>query len=268
MLDMDMPKMGIFDSHAHYDDERFDDDRDALLSGMKGAGVDYIVNVSSSMDTLHKTLEIAESYPFVYGSAGVHPSECSGLTESDIDIIKKACDHEKIVAIGEIGLDYHYPEPSRELQKKWFGRQLSLAAECDMPVIIHSREAAEDTYDILGSYDKSLRKDNRGVIHCFSYSAEMAKRYIDMGYYIGVGGVVTFSNAKKLKKTVCDIPLEKIVIETDCPYLAPAPHRGERNDSSLLCYVVKEIAGLKNVSEEEVIKVTAYNAAKMYGIEV
>lgn len=258
----------IFDSHAHYDDSRFDEDRDVLLSGMENHGVGYIVNISSSMDTLYKTLEITEKYPYVYGSAGVHPSECGELTDKDIDVIKRTCADKKIVAVGEIGLDYHYPEPVRDIQKKWFERQLDVAAEFDMPVIIHSREAAEDTLDILKRYDDKLRKNNRGVIHCFSYTVEMARQYIDMGYNIGIGGVLTFSNAKKLKKVVCDIPLEKIVIETDCPYLAPAPHRGERSDSTFLPYVIKAIAELKNVDEEEVIEVTAKNAIEMYGIEV
>ncbi len=260
--------LNIFDSHAHYDDPRFDDDREVLLSGMRDNGVDYIVNISSSMDTLHKTLEIIKKYPYVYGSAGVHPSECGGLTEDDIAEIKNACACEKIVAVGEIGLDYHYPEPEHSIQKKWFERQLDIAAECDMPVVIHSREAAEDTLDILKRYDSRLRKDNRGVIHCFSYSPEMARQYIDMGYNIGVGGVLTFDNAKKLRKVVSGISLENIIIETDCPYLAPVPHRGERNDSTLLPYVVKAIAELKCAAEEEVIDITAKNAAKMYGIEV
>lgn len=260
--------LGIFDSHAHYDDERFDSDRDILLSGMKDSGVDYIVNISSSMDTLYKTLEITERYPYVYGSAGVHPSECENLTDEDISIIKDACNNQKIVAVGEIGLDYHYQEPARSIQKKWFEKQLDVAVECDMPVVIHSRDAAEDTMDILKLYDDRLRKENRGVIHCFSYSAEMAVQYLDMGYNIGIGGVLTFSNAKKLKKAVDVIPLERIVIETDCPYLAPVPHRGERNNSAYLSYVVKVLAELKNVSEEEVIKTTADNAKKMYGIEV
>lgn len=260
--------LGIFDSHAHYDDTAFDEDRDILLSGMKDSGIDYIVNISASMDTLYKTLEIVKKYPYVYGSAGVHPSECGELTENDIDIIKNVCSDKKIVAVGEIGLDYHYPEPARDIQKKWFERQLDVASERDMPVVIHSREAAEDTMDILKNYNDRLRKHNRGVIHCFSYSPEMAFQYIDMGYNIGIGGVLTFSNAKKLKKVVREIPLEKIVIETDCPYLAPTPHRGERNDSTFLPYVIKVIAELKNITEEKVIEVTAENASRMYGIEV
>ncbi len=260
--------LGIFDSHAHYDDARFDEDRQELLAKMADAGVAYIVNVSADMESVKGNRELVKRYPFIYGSAGVHPEDADKLTDADMDIIREAAGDEKIVAIGEIGLDYHYPEPERSVQKEWFVKQLDIAAKLQMPVIIHSREAAEDTMNILCGYKDRLLKDNTGVIHCYSYSVEMALKYIEMGYNIGVGGVLTFSNAKKLKEVVKNIPIEKIIIETDCPYLAPAPHRGERNDSRLLTYVADAIAEIKGIDRQEVIRITCENTLKMYRIEV
>ena len=178
--------------------------------------------------------------------------------------LKSLAADEKIVAIGEIGLDYHYDEPEREVQKKWFARQLDLAYELDMPIIIHSRDAAADTLDIMKEHHGD---ELNGVIHCFSYSPEMAQIYLDMGYYLGIGGVVTFKNSKKLKEVVKMTPLERIVLETDCPYLTPEPHRGKRNDSSYLKYVVECISKLKGISAEKIIKTTCENAVKMYRIK-
>ena len=260
--------LGIFDSHAHYDDARYDEDREELLAGMADAEVAYILNTSADMKSVTGNRELVKKYPFMYGSVGVHPETTDELTDPDMDIIREAAGDEKIVAIGEIGLDYHYPTPERDIQKKWFEKQLDIAAELQMPVIIHSREAAEDTMNILCEYKDRLLSDNTGVIHCYSYSVEMALKYIEMGYNIGIGGVLTFSNAKKLKEVVKNIPIEKIVIETDCPYLAPTPHRGERNDSRLLTYVVDEIADIKGMDRHEVIRITCENALKMYRIEV
>lgn len=255
--------LGIFDSHAHYEDERFDDDRDSLLSSMSTLGVEYIVNVGSSVETSRQTVELTEKYPFVYGSAGVHPGECADMTQKDIDIIKSLAENKKIVAIGEIGLDYHYPEPERDVQKKWFIEQMKLAVSLEMPVIIHSRDAAADTMDIIKQYG-----GRRGVIHCYSGSPEMAGEYVDMGYYIGVGGVLTFKNALKLKNVVEKTDIHRLLIETDCPYMAPVPYRGRRNDSSLLKYVVQCISEIKNITADEVIRITRGNALNMYGIEV
>ncbi len=260
--------LGIFDSHAHYDDARFDEDRDELLLGMKDRGVSFIVNVSATKKGMADTMELIEKYPFVYGSVGIHPEDIASLTLSDLEDIKKAAKHDKIVAIGEIGLDYYYPEPPHDIQKEWFIRQLLLACECRLPVIIHSRDAANDTLEILKKYTPGLPEGNPGVIHCYSYSAELAAVYISMGYYIGIGGVLTFSNGKKLKQVAKEIPLERIVLETDCPYLAPVPHRGKRNDSGLLIHVADMLAEIKGITSEEVIDVTRNNALKMYGIEV
>lgn len=254
----------IFDTHAHYDDEAFDDDREELLSHMREKGIEYIVNVGSDIESIRKTLELTEQYPFVYGAAGVHPSETAELTSKDMEWIRETAGREKIVAIGEIGLDYYWPEPDREVQKKWFKEQLKLAEETGLPVIIHSRDAAADTLEILKEWDAHKTK---GVIHCFSYTWETAREYLDMDYYFGIGGVLTFKNAKKLKEAVMHIPMEKILLETDCPYLAPEPYRGKRNQSEYIFYVAEQLAELKKISREEVLEITRNNAKKFYEIE-
>ncbi|MCI8308361.1 MAG: TatD family hydrolase [Lachnospiraceae bacterium] len=265
--------LGIFDSHAHYEDERFDEDRESLLSSMSSLGVEYIVNVGSSVKTSMQTVRMTEKYPYLYGSVGVHPEECADMTQKDIDMIRGLADNKKIVAIGEIGLDYHYPEPERSVQKKWFAEQMKLAVNLKMPVIVHSRDAAADTMEIIKQYGEKPADDGcmggrHGVIHCYSGSAEMAKEYVGLGYYIGVGGVLTFKNASKLRKVVEEIDIRRLLIETDCPYMAPVPYRGKRNDSSLLKYVVQSISEIKNMAADEVIRITRDNALTMYGIEV
>lgn len=251
----------IIDTHAHYDDESFDEDRDDLLTGMKGRGVERIVTVGADIATSKAAIELTKKYPFVYGAIGVHPSDVTELDEEKIAWLLEMSREDKIVAIGEIGLDYHYDEPLPEIQKKWFIRQLALAREAGLPVIIHSRDAAEDTLQIML---KNHAEELGGVVHCFSYSLEMAKEYVKMGFYIGLGGVCTFKNAKKVKKVAAGIPLTKIVLETDCPYLAPEPNRGKRNDSANLIYVAREIAALRGISEEEVIRQTRENACRLY----
>jgi TatD DNase family protein len=253
----------IFDTHAHYDDESFDEDREELIFSLKNKGVGTVVNVGASVASTKKTFEIVKKYDFMYGAVGIHPEDVERLDESHMEWLKSLAADKKIVAIGEIGLDYHYDEPEREVQKKWFARQLDLAYELDMPIIIHSRDAAADTLDIMKAHHGD---ELNGVIHCFSYSPEMAQIYLDMGYYLGIGGVVTFKNSKKLKEVVKMTPLERIVLETDCPYLTPEPHRGKRNDSSYLKYVVECISKLKGISAEKIIKTTCENAVKMYRI--
>lgn len=255
----------IFDTHSHYDDEAFDADREELLTGMADKGIGWLVNVGADMASCRESIALAKRYEFVYAALGVHPSETANLTEEDMDWLRENLAQKKVVAVGEIGLDYHWTEPSPDKQKKWFYRQIALAQEGKLPVIIHSRDAAAETMQIL---TETKAYDCGGVIHCYSYSPEMAAEYIDMGFYIGVGGVVTFKNAKKLVRTVEAIPLEKIVLETDCPYMAPEPHRGERNDSSLLSHVAEKIAGIKGVTPEEVARVTTENAAKLYRLEI
>lgn len=246
----------IFDSHAHYDDEQFDEDRDALLRSMNEAGVGKILNAGASMESTKKGIALAEQYPFFYAAAGIHPDKTGELNEETFEELRRLCDHEKVVAVGEIGLDYYWDVQDHEHQKKWFIRQLDLAREKNLPIIIHSRDAAADTLEIMKEHAEGLR----GIIHCFSYSKEMAQEYVKMGFYIGIGGVVTFKNGKKMKEVVEAIPLERIVLETDCPYLSPEPNRGKRNSSLNLVYVANEIAGLKHMTPEEVIKQTEKNA--------
>ena len=253
----------IFDSHAHYDDEAFTEDRDSLLNSLQEQGITAVMNVGASLGSTKTSIALAEAYDFIYAAAGVHPSETEELDEQSFLWLKEQCAHEKVLAVGEIGLDYYWPEPDRDLQKKWFERQLALAEEVGLPVIIHSRDAAKDTLDIM---QKMHAEKIGGVIHCFSYEKEMAKIYVDMGFYIGIGGVLTFKNARKTRKVVESIPLERIVLETDSPYLAPVPNRGKRNDSRNLPYVVTEIAKIKNISEEEVMEVTMANAKRLYRI--
>lgn len=252
----------IFDSHAHYYDQQFDIDRENLLKALPEAGVGTIVNVCASYESWKKSVELAAKYPYIYAAVGTHPDEVGVLNEETFAEMKEWCKKEKVVAIGEIGLDYYWDNQPHEVQKKWFIRQLELAKEMKFPVIVHSREAAADTMEIMRSHAQGLE----GVIHCYSYSKEQAEEYVKMGFYIGVGGVVTFKNAKKLKEVVAAIPLEKILLETDCPYLAPVPYRGKRNQSSYIQYVAEEIAQIKGVSVEEVLAVTEANAKKMYGI--
>lgn len=253
----------IFETHAHYDDAKFDTDREMLLAELPQRGISPVINVGSSIATTKTTLSLAQEYPFLYAAVGVHPSDVDDLNEDTYAWLRQQTTLQKTVAVGEIGLDYYWDKENRDLQKKWFIRQLELARQLDLPVIIHSREAAADTMEIMKQYAKGLD----GVIHCFSYSLEQAKEYVNMGFYLGIGGVVTFKNAKKLKEVVGKIPLESLVLETDSPYLAPVPNRGKRNSSLNLVYVAEEIAALKGVSYEEVVRQTTENAKKLYRLE-
>lgn len=253
----------IFESHAHYDDKQFDDDREELLLSMKKNGIEAIVNVGSDFRGCKYTVELAEKYDFVYGAVGIHPSDIEDLNEETYQWLKEKAALEKIVAIGEIGLDYYWDkeEEVQRQQRYWFKRQMELAREVNLPVIIHSRDAAEDTLKLM----KEIHAEEvPGVVHCFSYSKEMAAEYVKMGYYIGIGGVVTFKNARKLKEVAAAIPLECILLETDCPYLAPEPHRGSRNSSLNLPYVAAEIARIREITPEEVIEATKRNAKRFF----
>lgn len=254
----------IFDSHAHYDDKQFDEDRMEILSHLKDAGVDKVVNISNGWEDLLKTLELIKKVPFMYGTVGIHPCKVGDLSEEKMQKMKEFCHKDKIVAVGEIGLDYYWMTDSKEVQKNWFIRQLELAKEENLPVVIHSRDASQDTFDIM---KKEHAGTTGGVIHCYSGSYEMAKEYVKLGYYLGIGGVVTFKNAKALKRVAAEIPLEHILLETDCPYLSPVPHRGKRNSSAYLPFVVEEIAALRGISTEEVEAVTYENAMRFYRIE-
>ncbi|MCI6887843.1 MAG: TatD family hydrolase [Lachnospiraceae bacterium] len=251
----------IFDTHAHYDDEAFNEDRDELLRSLPEHGIEAVVNVGASIQTTKNTLELMKCYPFVYGAVGVHPNETAELNEHLMDWLKHVAGEEKVVAIGEIGLDYYWNEPEPEVQKHWFVRQLNLAREVGLPIIVHSRDAAKDTLDIIRAEKAG---ELGGVIHCFSYSVEMAREYLNMGFFLGIGGVLTFNNARKLKEVVDYMPMEQLVLETDCPYLSPVPNRGKRNSSLNLPYVVKAVSEIKGIPEEEVIAVTRENARRMY----
>lgn len=253
----------IFESHAHYDDEAFDADREELLVSLKEHGIGNVVNVGASLESCKITLQLMEKYPFIYGAMGVHPSETAELDEGSFIWLREQCSQDKVVAVGEIGLDYHWKDPETPVQKKWFGRQLELAREVGLPVIIHSREAAKDTLDMMQALHA---EEMGGVVHCYSYTKEMAREYLNMDYYFGIGGVITFRNSKKLKEAVEYIPLEKILLETDSPYLAPEPNRGKRNSSLNLPCIAEAVAQLKGVSYEEVVEVTRKNAEKLFSI--
>lgn len=251
-----------FDSHAHYNDERFNEDRDELLQVIHAQGVQYIINVGADMLSSQESIDLAERYPFVYALVGVHPHEVDHMTLQDLETLENMTKHSKVVGIGEIGLDFYYNHSTEENQLKWFKNQLELAKKLDLPVSIHSREACQLTFDtIVASGVKE------GVIHCFSGSYELAKEYIKRGFYIGIGGTLTFKNARKSIEVVQHIPLEKILIETDCPYLTPVPHRGKRNDSSYLPYVIEKIAEIKDVTAEEVAYITMENTKRLFKIK-
>ena len=254
----------IFDTHAHYDDEAFDDDREALLGSLASQGIQAVTNVAASLKSCETTLALTEQYPFIYGAIGVHPSETAELDACGMDRMKAWCASEKIRAVGEIGLDYYWEEPEHEIQKKWFAAQLDLAKELKLPVIIHSRDAAKDTLDIMKA---EHAEELGGVIHCFSYTKEMAREYLNMGFFLGIGGVLTFKNARKLAETVEYAPLDRLVLETDCPYLAPVPNRGKRNSSLNLTYVANQLAAIKGIDRETVEKITWDNARRLYGLQ-
>lgn len=252
--------MKYFESHAHYDDKRFREDREKLLEELLPAsGVNHVINIGCDVKSSEMSIRLADRYDYIYAAVGVHPHELYDMSSQTIAKLKKLSEHPKVVAIGEIGLDYYYDTHPRELQRFWFRQQLRLAEEVNKPVIIHSREASQETFDIIQSTNV-----RRGSIHCYSGSAQMAQDYVKMGFHIGVGGVVTFSNAKKLVETVEAIPIESILIETDCPYLAPNPNRGKRNDSTNLKYIVEKIAEIKNMTPEDVAKITESNAKSLF----
>lgn len=254
----------IFETHAHYDDEAFDEDRELLLSSMRQNDIEYIVNVGSNLKSTQQSIALADKYPFIYAAAGVHPNETAELDDEKFTQLHKLCQNRKVVAVGETGLDYYWDEPSRDVQKYWFERQIKLAAELKKPLIIHSRDAAQDTYEIMKSNNAS---EIGGVIHCYSYSAELALEFVRMGFYIGIGGVVTFKNGKKMKETVEAVPIEKILLETDSPYLAPEPNRGKRNSSLNIPFIAQKIAEIKGISYEDTIRITSENAKRMYRID-
>lgn len=247
----------IFDTHAHYTDEQFSQDLDQLLIGMnKDGGVSEIITCGTDIESSKQCIALAEKYPFVYAAVGYHPEE---LTRIDVDIpALQSLVCERVVAIGEIGLDYYWNKENKEKQKLGFIAQLNLAKDLNLPVIIHDRDAHGDTLEILKAHPQ------KGVLHCFSGSVEMAREIIKLGMYIGVGGVVTFKNAKNLPDFINSVPMDRILLETDAPYLAPEPMRGKRNDSSLIPYMAEKIGDIKGISKEEVLKITRENAYRLF----
>lgn len=249
----------LYDTHAHLDDDMFDNDRESVIEKIKNKGIGLVNNIGASMESSRASIALAEKYDFIRAVVGVHPSETYDLTMSDIDELKTMAAHPKVVAIGEIGLDYHYEDTNPDLQKKWFRIQLDLAKELGMPVVIHDRDSKGECIEILKEKDI-----HNGVIHCFSGSAQTAKEILDMGFYISFTGVITFKNARRAIEALKVIPLDRLLIETDCPYMAPEPHRGTRNDSSLVCHIAEKIAEIKGVSYDEVVSRTCENALNFF----
>ncbi|MDO4619215.1 MAG: TatD family hydrolase [Lachnospiraceae bacterium] len=256
----------IFDTHAHYDDSQFDEDRETVLNGLAAAGVGCVVDVGSTVQSLEKIRELTERYPFVYGAVGLHPDEVGQLTPEIMEELEKLLQNPRILAVGEIGLDYHWDVEPHDVQIRCFQEQMRLARRCGKPIIVHSRTAAADTLQVIREMYEDSGIELPGIIHSYSGSLEQAKIYTAMGFFLGIGGVVTYPNSKKLKKVVQGIPLSYLVLETDCPYLSPEEKRGSRNISANLSYVVKAIAELKGVTEEEVERVTEANARRLFGL--
>lgn len=257
----------IIDTHSHYEDEAFDSDRSELLNSMEVNGIELVVNVGSTMATSEQTVLLTEQFKNVYGAVGVHPSNVRELSKESLVRLRELAARNKIVMIGEIGLDYYWDKDNTEQQKYWFRQQILLALDMGLPVSIHSRDAAQDTYDMLDNMQREARDKGqqlRGILHCYSYGPEMAELFSRLGFYFGIGGVVTFKNAKKLKEAVRMLPMDRLLLETDCPYLAPVPHRSERNSSLFLPLVVREIAEIKGMTEEEVVSATGQNARQLF----
>lgn len=250
----------IFDSHAHYDDKRFDNDRDQILSKMPENNVCGIINCGTNIETSAFSLELARKFPFIYAAVGYHPESIDNTTVFEKDKLKELAKNDKAVAIGEIGLDYYWDTTYKLQQIEFFEKQLILAKEFGLPVIIHDREAHGDTLELLKKH-----KPN-GILHCFSGSVEMAREVIKLGLYIGIGGVITFKNSKKLVEIVKEIPLNRILLETDAPYLAPEPHRGKTNNSAYIKFVAEKIAEIKNITADEVVSVTTNNVKTLFNI--
>ena len=251
----------LFDTHAHLNDPAFDPDREELMAGLAGKGIGLVMNAGCSLESSKDIIQMAEKYPWLYASVGSHPDSADEVNEEVIAEYRKLCRHEKVKAIGEIGLDYYYEDIPREIQKKAFRMQMALAQELDMPVIIHEREAHDDGMRIVKEFPKV-----KGVFHCYSGSAEMARQLVNMGWYIGFTGVLTFKNARKAVETAAAIPLERIVLETDCPFMAPEPYRGKRNDPGYLPKMAEKLAQIRGISVEEAISATTENAKRLYRI--
>lgn len=255
----------LIDTHAHYDDSRFDDDRDVLLQSLKSKGVSYIINASSDVPSNNMGISLSLQYEFIYTAIGIHPHNCGHFDDTFLDMLIELASNKKVVAIGEIGLDYYYDNAPRDLQKKCFARQIELARQLKLPIIVHDRDAHQDTLNIIKSEHASIVG---GVMHAYSGSIEMAKTLLENNFYFGIGGVCTFKNAKKIVDVIRYLPIDRILLETDCPYLTPEPHRGRRNDSGYLKYIAEKIAQIKNIDVGEVGSITAQNAVRLFNLPV
>ncbi|MBO7252616.1 MAG: TatD family hydrolase [Oscillospiraceae bacterium] len=251
----------LFDTHAHLNDPAFDADREELMAGLAAKGIGLVMNAGCSLQSSQDIIAMAERYPWLYASVGSHPDSADEVNEQVIEEYRKLCRHEKVKAIGEIGLDYYYEDIPRDIQKQAFRMQMELAKEVDLPVIIHEREAHDDGMRIVKEFPTV-----KGVFHCYSGSAEMARQLVNMGWYIGFTGVLTFKNARKAVETAASIPLDRIVLETDCPFMAPEPFRGKRNDPGYLPKMAEKLAEIRGVSVEEAIASTTENAKRLYRI--
>ena len=251
-----------FDTHAHYDDEAFSADRDTILAALPAAGVGLVLNPGCDVASSRAAAEIAARWPYVYAAAGLHPENCGGCTDAEFDAIRTLCSEKKVVAIGEIGLDYYWPEnPPHDFQIEVFRRQLSLAQELDLPVIVHDRDAHADCLAAVLDYPGL-----RGVFHCYSGSPEMAETLLRRGWYLGFDGPLTYKNAKKTPEVAAQCPMDRILLETDSPYLSPVPHRGERNDSRNLPWIAGKIAEIKGLPVEEIARITADTGRRLFNI--
>ena len=255
----------LIDSHAHLDDEKFDKDRDEVIKSFKENNLELVINVGADLESSKKAVQLSKEYDSIYAAVGVHPHDASEIDSNTLEVLRELSKEEKVVAIGEIGLDYYYDNSPRDLQKEWFRKQIKLAKELDLPIVVHSRDASQDVFDIIS--EESEEGKLRGVIHCFSESVEMAYEYIKLGFYISLGGPVTFKNAKVPKQVAKEVPLENLLIETDSPYLTPEPNRGKRNEPKNVRYVAETIANLKEMSYEKLKDVTNQNTKRLFNIK-
>ncbi len=254
----------LFDTHAHLNDARFDEDRDTIIQNCLSQNVGLILNIGCCLKSSRESIELAKKYPQIYATVGVHPHDAKELNEAELNNLRALAGEDKVCAIGEIGLDYYYDNSPRDVQRYWFERQLAFAVEANMPVVIHNRDAHKDCLDILRKFDLSK---NSGTLHCFSGSVEIAREILKMGLYISVGGALTFKNANRINDVVREVPLERLLIETDCPYLSPEPFRGKRNDPSKTIYVAQKIAEIKGMDVDDVVKQTMKNGCELFKIK-
>lgn len=253
----------LIDSHAHLDDERFDRDRDELIKTLGKNGISTVINIGADLPSSIKSVKLSEQYDNIYAAVGVHPHSASEMDEGTIEVLKAFSSREKVVAIGEIGLDYYYDNSPRDVQRTWFKRQMKLAKEVNLPIVVHSREANQETFDMIkAESDGKLT----GVIHCYSGSVELMKEYIKLGYYISLGGPVTFKNAKTPKEVAKVVPIDRLLVETDSPYLTPEPHRGKRNEPLYVRHVAAMIAELRGMTIEELARATSENTKRLFNL--